>query len=148
MIHLRWEDLVLHGDRPLVTVSVTEEFSPKDDKARVIPMHERLRATLRAFAAGKKASKGYVFTTGTGALYSRDNLLRELKRVAQRVSVQCHWYTLRHTFASHLVMEGVSIYKVSRFLGHASVTTTERHYTHLRPETLHEDINRIGRKLG
>lgn len=67
------------------------------------------------------------------------------RRTPGRGVQRCHWYTLRHTFASQLVMAGVSIYKVARFLGHASVTTTERHYAQLVPEELHEDVNRIGR---
>ncbi len=42
-------------------------------------------------------------------------------------------HTLRHTFASHLVMQGVELFTVSRLLGHSSVTITERHYAHLAP---------------
>ncbi|MBN4071837.1 tyrosine-type recombinase/integrase [bacterium AH-315-F18] len=80
-------------------------------------------------------------------MYSRDNLLRELRRIGGRVGVNCHWYVLRHTFASQLVMQGVSIFKVSKFLGHAGVTTTERHYAHLTPELLHGDINLLGAPL-
>ena len=40
-----------------------------------------------------------------------------------------------YTFASHLVMEGVSIYKVSQWLRHQSVNTTMI-YAHLAP---HDD---------
>ena len=46
-------------------------------------------------------------------------------------------HDLRHTFASWLVMGGVSIFKVSRLLRHSSVTETER-YAHLAPDHLHE----------
>ena len=41
-------------------------------------------------------------------------------------------HTFRHTFASHLVQSGVSIYKVSKLLGHHSVKQTEI-YAHLAP---------------
>ena len=107
-------------------------------------MHERLKSILRAYRRGGARSRGYLFQTSRGTLYSRDNLLRELKKAAKRAGVTCHWYTLRHSFASQLVMAGVSIFKVSAFLGHASVTTTQKHYAHLAPEVLHEDINRMG----
>lgn len=33
----------------------------------------------------------------------------------------------RHTFATLLVMDGVSIYKIQKFLGHKSVGMTERY---------------------
>src|SRR6476660_1167581 len=42
------------------------------------------------------------------------------------------WHDLRHTFASRLVMKGVDIYTVSKFLGHSSTEVTER-YAHLCP---------------
>jgi hypothetical protein len=44
------------------------------------------------------------------------------------------WYeATRHTFASHWVMAGGSIEKLSKILGHYSVVVTERH-VHLRPD--------------
>lgn len=38
---------------------------------------------------------------------------------------------LRHTYASWLVQNGASLYVVRDLLGHASITTTERHYASL-----------------
>ena len=35
--------------------------------------------------------------------------------------------TSRHTFATLLVIDGVSIYKIQKFLGHKSVNMTERY---------------------
>lgn len=47
-------------------------------------------------------------------------------------------HTLRHTFASRLVQNGVSLAKVSKLLGHASITTTEI-YAHLVPNEASEE---------
>jgi integrase len=44
-------------------------------------------------------------------------------------------HDLRHSFASILVNNGVSIYEVQNLLGHDSINTTKR-YAHLAPETL------------
>ena len=42
-------------------------------------------------------------------------------------------HAIRHFFATELIRKGVSIYKVSRILGHAFVKTTESIYVHLMP---------------
>ena len=44
------------------------------------------------------------------------------------------FHTLRHTFASWLVMKGVPLYTVSKLMGHKSIEMTER-YSHLSPDT-------------
>jgi integrase len=56
------------------------------------------------------------------------------------------WHMLRHTFASRLVQKGVSIYKVSRWLRHSSVQTTQI-YAHLA-EGWDEDIEKVSGKIG
>jgi site-specific recombinase XerD len=47
-------------------------------------------------------------------------------------------HVLRHTFASQLAMSGVSLYRISQWLGHADFKTTQV-YAHLSPHD--EDIN-------
>ncbi|WP_323119376.1 tyrosine-type recombinase/integrase [Burkholderia alba] len=49
---------------------------------------------------------------------------------------------LRHTFASWLVMEGVSLYVVKDLLGHSSITVTER-YAHLSPDQGRAAVQRL-----
>ena len=44
------------------------------------------------------------------------------------------FHTLRHTYASHLLMSGINIFLVSRWMGHSTVKVTENHYGHLIPE--------------
>ena len=43
------------------------------------------------------------------------------------------WHGLRHTFAAHLVMQGVPLAFVAQQLGHTSTRMVERHYGHLQP---------------
>ena len=52
------------------------------------------------------------------------------------------FHTLRHTFASWLVMEGVPLFEVSKLLRHASIQMTER-YAHLAPDHLHGAVASI-----
>ena len=53
-------------------------------------------------------------------------------------------HDLRHTFASTLVNNGVSLYEVQKLLGHAHIRTTER-YAHLKQERLQESAAIVGR---
>jgi site-specific recombinase XerD len=51
-----------------------------------------------------------------------------------------NFYSLRHTFPSWLVQRGVSIYEVSKLLGHSDIKVTEI-YSHLRVEDLRNSVN-------
>jgi integrase len=46
-----------------------------------------------------------------------------------------HLHSLRHTFASHLVMAGENLFTVSKLLGHSELKTTEI-YAHIAPDHL------------
>ncbi len=45
------------------------------------------------------------------------------------------FHTVRHTFATRLVLSGVDIVTVSKLLGHSKIQTTMR-YSHPTPEAL------------
>jgi site-specific recombinase XerD len=49
---------------------------------------------------------------------------------------------LRHTFASHLAMNGVDLYTVQKLLGHSSIKTTEI-YAHLAPDYLRSAMEKL-----
>ena len=73
--------------------------------------------------------------------------LHELKDLSRRredlkaAGVEwCTPHSLRHTFASQLAIKGVSLYKISKWLGHADFKTTQI-YAHLQAHD--EDINRF-----
>ena len=55
------------------------------------------------------------------------------------------WHTLRHTFASRLVMAGVDIRTVQELMGHSTIVQTMR-YAHLSSAHLRDAVNRA--KLG
>jgi hypothetical protein len=53
-------------------------------------------------------------------------------------AVRLRFHDLRHTFASHLIIDlGLDVAQVSRILGHASVSTTLDVYTHLFDHARH-----------
>jgi len=61
---------------------------------------------------------------------------------AQRIT----WHTLRHTFASRLVMAGVDLATIQKLMGHSNITTTMR-YAHLARPHIEESVLVLDPKL-
>ena len=63
---------------------------------------------------------------------SEDVLQSEMRQAVVRAGIVKHAkvHTLRHSFATHLLMRGVNIREVQEYLGHRSVETTMI-YTHV-----------------
>lgn len=57
------------------------------------------------------------------------------------------FHTLRHTFASWLVMEGVDLLTVARLLGHTTTKQVEQTYAHLSPEHRAQAVARLGNRF-
>lgn len=135
----RWE--WLDWDAGLLHVQQDNGFATKSRRERTIPLHSRLREILMPYRQGE----GYVVAPDTtqGKHRYRYDPKTGLAAVVGAAGVPwCTAHTLRHTFASQLVSAGVDLYKVSVWLGHADVTTTQI-YAHLRPQD--QDIERLGR---
>ena len=52
------------------------------------------------------------------------------------------FHTLRHTFASWLVMQGIDLFTVKELLGHQTIAMTER-YAHLAPDAMRGAVSAI-----
>jgi integrase len=138
---LRWEDIDL--DHRIVNVtrglSGGIETTPKNGKGRAIPMTVDLFETL-----SKRPRIGpRVFATTyqpSGFCVTASRAFRGLRRRVGFTDVS--WHTLRHTFASLLLMAGVPINSVQYLMGHSSIQMTMR-YAHLAPGALDDAMRSL-----
>ena len=139
-VNARWEWVDFLQGTITVQAASDGSFTTKSSRYRSIPLHDRLRAILEP----RRQSEGFIINpekTDNGKWRIRYEPKRAFGTVTVAAGVPwCTPHVLRHTFASQLVMAGVSIYKVSRWLGHSDVSTTQI-YAHLSPRD--EDINRF-----
>ena len=64
--------------------------------------------------------------------YKKDFVTHKFKKQIRKIGIKNgRFYDLRRTFGYNLIKNGMSIYKVSKLLGHKSVNTTEKHYAPL-----------------
>jgi integrase len=69
--------------------------------------------------------------------------LQGKRRTIARWKPTLRIHDLRHSFASHLVSDGVSLHIVGKLLGHTQSQTTQR-YAHVADQALRDASNRMG----
>lgn len=120
----------------------------KNAKDRRVPMLPRSRALLQVTA---RSDIPFVFwhTDKKGRYHRRRprrflTMDRGLKAAARRAGIpDLRWHDLRRTCGCRLLQDhGLSIEKVSKWLGHSSSAITERAYAFLNVEHLHKAIER------
>ena len=90
---------------------------------------------------GKTGSRTVKISTQAGKIiqgqdplwsYSKDYVSHRFKQQVRKLGIKdARFHDLRRTFGLNLIKQGMSIYKVSKLLGHSSVRTTEQHYAPL-----------------
>ncbi|TCP32148.1 site-specific recombinase XerD [Scopulibacillus darangshiensis] len=128
------------------TKKMHKGFGPtkNDQSVRKIKMdHKTMQAFKRLFELTPdnihrlvffSPSSKYNVISNTGSNKLLKNLLKELE-IERQISV----HGLRHTHASVLLYQQVSLYYVSERLGHADIETTMNTYTHIVKELREQD---------
>ncbi len=140
---LEWNAVDLVAGRLRVVQSLWrgQIVPPKNHREREVPLNSRALAALHE-ALPSKLRGPYVFSYArnsrgeecAGRPLHNDTMRNGILRAARAAGLRpIGWHTLRHTFASHLVMRGVPLKAVQELLGHASLEMTMR-YAHLSPD--------------
>ncbi len=98
----------------------------KGGKDRISILPEKLKADLIKMMTGK-ARESYLFESERGGKLNSRTAQIVFSRAMQMAGIKkaATFHSLRHSFATHLLENGVDIRYIQQLLGHASITTTQ-----------------------
>lgn len=117
----------------------------KGNKIRPCLIDLRTDKLLNEYLALRKDSNPALFISALGGRMDAGAVQEMFRHVCKRAGLHhVHPHTLRHTFATNLMRNGMHIYTLSRLLGHSSIQTTAT-YLHLGDKQLEEEYNKYHR---
>lgn len=140
LFRLEWSDIDF--ERGIITVTAKGKEHTKNYRNREIPMTEQLIDCLKAIPR----VSNWVFAKENGERHA-GWIIKSLENTANKAGIKRFtFHALRHTFGSHLVMDGVDLPTVQKLMGHADISTTMI-YAHLAPDHLKNAIERLSSRF-
>ena len=149
---LKWEDIDF--SLRLVTVQRSFDGPTKAGDVRYVPILDPLLPILQAWRL--RCRDRFVFPNRDGRMHGKSaRVFQEVlgrvlaasgfKQIERKGKIRGYivFHDLRHTFASHWVMNGGDLFRLQRILGHKSIQMTQR-YAHLAPSEFAKDWDRLG----
>ena len=128
---------------PPAVALLKKMFAQKNGSAYLFPSHARdgkaqsLKSLKHAWAQVSK----------TAGLATEFQIQGKRKKLLSRWKPNYRLYDLRHTFASHCVSNGESLYVVGKLLGHSRAQTTQR-YAHVDDAATRKTTENFAANIG
>jgi integrase len=146
----RWSELralkVRDYDPRSNTLLIAES---KSNKSRRIPLTDEGAAAFESWTAGR-GDEEILLRRADGDSWGLQDQKRRMIDACTAGSIKpvVGFHALRHTYASALVQEGVSLAIVAEALGHSDTRMVSKHYGHLAPSHVADAIRAKLPKLG
>jgi integrase len=141
---IRLEVVDFNADAGTIAIRKT-----KTGKARHVVLTDEGITFFRSITAGR-AGADLMFHHADGRAWRKSNqalpMIEACARAAIAPPVGIH--QLRHTWASHAVMNGAPLLVVARNLGHTDTHMVEKHYGHLAPSFIADAIRAGAPRFG
>jgi integrase len=117
----------------------------KSGKGRHVILTDEGRAFFAQLTAGRAGAEPMF-----GRAWGMSHQLRPMAAAVSHAKIKpaVSFHTLRHTWSSHAVMNGMPLMVVARNLGHADTRMVERHYGHLAPDFIAEVTRKSAPRYG
>ena len=128
---LTWADVQDDEDSPTLHVR-----QGKGNRPRMVPLHSELRAAqslVSGYERTRQQERILAYTRMMASRWIKAALNCAVERGQLPAGRKVSTHTFRHSYARHLLLHGVPINQLSRWLGHAHLDYTMR-YLELLPD--------------
>ena len=134
---LRISELVKLLKRDIDFDERTIRVRGKGDKDRIVLFDEHTKELLLAYLEEDKHKSEYIFINKNGNPLTPRYVQMMIKKYAEAAGIKKKVtpHVLRHSFATHLLKNGVDIRVIQQLLGHSSLSTTQI-YTSVDMDTI------------
>lgn len=146
LIALTWQDINFSKNIITISKSVSRGLlgSTKNNKLRHIPLTSEVNIMLENRKLHSQSN--LIFPNRYGNFLIQERCRIWLHQVCESANLRnIGWHTFRHTFASRLAENNISMRTIQELLGHSDTNTTMR-YAHLSPLVLQDAIKTLEKK--
>ena len=145
-LHLAFDCGLRIGEISSLTIQDVSEIASgilnvtgKGQKSRSVYVPPQAREAVRKYLDNRIPSDPNALFTGPKGALRYEYIRQRFSRIGSRAGVHFSAHMARHTYATTLLRSGVSIYSVSKLLGHSDLGTTEV-YLHLDQREAIEEV--------
>lgn len=124
----------------------------KGKKDRYVPLSDHLIRGIKKYISAERPTT-FLFTGNTkdtkgfDSRYSQRGVQWVIKSICKKAGIlkDVHTHTLRHSYATHLLEDGVNILQVQKLMGHERIETTMEylHVCQLEQQKVHSPLDTV-----